>query len=357
MKKIMMMAGGTGGHIFPALAIADVLKKEGVCITWLGSPFGLEKKIITGRYPIAFLPIKGVRKRGFLNKLKAPFYFGLALLKAIGILWREKPDVALAMGGYAAAPGGVAAWLLRIPLVVQEQNARLGLTNKLLSKLAKKNLQAFPNTFSDKAHPQTVGNPVREALTQLADPEVHFSQRPGPLKILILGGSQGAQPLNNVVAQVVQTVKNPADFAIWWQAGEKNLPSLTPQVAHLGEQINVVGFIDDMAKAYEWADLVVCRSGAMTVCEIAAAGRPAIFVPYPQAVDDHQYHNACYLAGAGAALIVRQSDLSADTLLAQWQALHQDRARLLSMAVCAKKEAKRDSTQLIIEALKACSKT
>jgi len=357
LKKVTIMAGGTGGHIFPALAVADELKKQNIKVKWIGSQFGLEKKIVTGRYPISYLPIVGVRKRSLLTKLLLPFYFAAAFFKALYILWREKPDVVLAMGGYAAAPGGVAAWCLHIPLVVQDQNARLGLTNKLLSRFAKKRLQAFPNTFPEKLNPQTVGNPVRETLTQMILPETRFANRNGSLNILILGGSQGAQPLNEIVTKAVQQIREPANYSIWWQAGEKKLHTLKPQTAHLGDNIKVVGFIDDIAKAYEWADLVVCRSGAMTVCELAAVGLPAIFVPYPYAVDDHQYYNARYLEQVGAAKIIRQRDLTPEMLLDLWRELRQDRDRLLSMAVCAKKEARLDSTHLIITALEACSKT
>lgn len=356
LKKIVIMAGGTGGHIFPALAIADELKKQGVHILWFGARVGLEKQLVAPHYPICYLPIVGVRKKSLIRKCFIPFYFLKALFKALRVLHQEKPQVVLSMGGYASAPGGVAAWLLRIPLVIHEQNARPGLTNRLLAHFAKKILQAFPDSFAPKFKAETVGNPVRAELLNLAAPEIRYANRSGALRILILGGSQGAQPINAAVLNTLQQFGDAANYEIIWQAGEKNILALQPQVEKLGAQVKLVGFMDDIAKAYAWADCVICRSGAMTVSEIAAVGLPAIFVPYAHAVDDHQYYNAKSLENVGAARIIRQQDLTAATLLGIWQDFYKNRQELLVMAVNAQKAAKPMATQHIINELNTCSK-
>ena len=356
LKKIVIMAGGTGGHIFPALAIADELKKQGTHILWFGSRVGLEKQLVAPHYPICYLPIVGVRKKSFIRKCFIPFYFLKALIKALRVLHQEKPQVVLSMGGYASAPGGVAAWLLRIPLVIHEQNARAGLTNRMLSHFAKKILQAFPNSFSPKCAAETVGNPVRAELVNLPPPEIRYADRQGILRILILGGSQGAQPINNAVLHAIQQAQDLANYEILWQAGEKNLAALQMQVEKSAANVKLVGFMDDIAKAYAWADCVICRSGAMTVSEIAAVGLPAIFVPYAHAVDDHQYYNAKSLENVAAARIIRQADLSGATLLEIWRDFYENRQNLLSMAVSAKKAAKQQTTEQIIKELNTCSK-
>lgn len=356
MNKIVIMAGGTGGHIFPALAIAAELKKQNTHILWFGARVGLEKNLVAPHYPICYLPIVGMRKKGFLRKLMLPFYFLRATLKALRVLHQEKPQLVLSMGGYASAPGGVAAWLLRIPLVIHEQNARAGLTNRSLARLATKILQAFPNSFSPRFSVETLGNPVRDELLDLPSPQIRYAHRSGALRILILGGSQGAQAINAAVLQALQQAPDLENYEICWQAGEKNVAALQAPVEKLAANIKLMGFMNDMAGAYAWADCVICRSGAMTVSEIAAVGLPAIFVPYGAAVDDHQYYNAKILENVGAARIIRQQELSATALLSLWQEFYKDRQKLLDMALNAKKAANPRATEEIINRLNLCSK-
>lgn len=346
------MAGGTGGHIFPALAIADELKKQGVEIIWFGTKIGLEKQLVVPHYPVYYLPIAGVRKKSIFRKFITPFSFLNAIFKALKILRKEKPQLVLSMGGYASAPGGVAAWLLRIPLVIHEQNAKAGLTNRMLARFANKIVQAFPNSFAPHFSVETLGNPVRTELLKLEAPEQRYQNRSGPVRILILGGSQGAQALNSAVLAALQAAPHLANYELVWQAGEKNIAALESPVAKLAANIKLVGFMQDMAANYAWADCVICRAGAMTVSEIATVGLPAIFVPLPSAVDDHQYFNAKTLENVGAARIIRQADLSGATLLAIWQDFYKHRSELMAMASKAKMAAKPQATQDIIKVLR-----
>ncbi|MFO7604085.1 MAG: undecaprenyldiphospho-muramoylpentapeptide beta-N-acetylglucosaminyltransferase, partial [Gammaproteobacteria bacterium] len=285
-RHIMIMAGGTGGHIFPALAVAHELRQQGHRVTWLGTPHGMEARLVPqAGYAMEYISIQGLRGHGVARWLLAPFKLLGAILQALRILSRQRPHVVLGMGGFVAGPGGVASWLWRCPLVIHEQNAAPGLTNRLLARLATTVLQAFPNSLP-KA--RLTGNPVRDSISRLAPPEQRYAQRQDALRILILGGSQGALILNQIVPAALARVGAQPPLQIWHQCGERHLQATLETYADAGVHARVAAFIDDMAEAYAWADLVICRAGALTIAELAAAGVAAVLIPFPHAVDDHQ---------------------------------------------------------------------
>ena len=311
MKKLLIIAGGTGGHIFPALTIADALQKQGVVIEWIGTEAGMEKKLIADRYPLYFLPVKTFRGKSVCEKFIAPFRLLYTVFLAYRMIKKINPDVVLGMGGYASGPGGIAAWLLRKHLVIHEQNAKAGLTNRLLSCFSKKVLQAFPNTFSKRKHAITVGNPVRAAIQNVTHTK-HYAK---PYRILVLGGSQGAQTINQLMTKWVSLFDDRESYFIWHQTGQKDFQTVLEGYQSWPEVIyRVSPFIEKIEEAYAWADLVICRSGALTVSEIAAAGLPGILIPYPFAADDHQYENALFLQRKEAAIVFRESELTAEKL-------------------------------------------
>lgn len=342
-KKLLVMAGGTGGHVFPAVAVANVLQQQGWQVEWLGTKDRMEAQLVPKHgIAIHFIEISGLRGKGIKALLAAPFKILRAILQARKIIKTYQPDAVLGMGGYVSGPGGVAAKLAGVPIILHEQNAVAGLTNKWLAKIATRVLQAFPTAFVDA---EVVGNPVRADLFALPTPQQRFSQREGALRILVVGGSQGARVLNLLMPKVaVQLTK---DVVIRHQAGKGNseaIKALYPQNIN----VNVSDFIDDMAAAYAWADVVICRSGALTVCEIAAAGIPAIFVPF-QHKDQQQYLNARYLADAGAAEIIQQAELTPERvveLLQKW-----DRPTLLAMAEKAQSKAAPTAAQRVAETI------
>ena len=313
MAKLLIMAGGTGGHIYPALAVAELWQQQGGEVVWLGTPNSMESRIVPeAGIMLEQISISGLRGKGKLALLLAPLHLLRALWQSLQILHRVQPDVVLGMGGFASGPGGVAAWLLRRPLVVHEQNAIAGLTNRLLSKVAKRILQAFPATFVDGGKVETVGNPIRSGLEQVAEVEPHR-----PLRLLVLGGSLGAKRINELVPEMLSQMQQP--IALWHQTGARNLQETEAEygqhgVVIDGDRVRVVPYIENMAEAYGWADLVLCRAGAMTVSELALVGRGSILVPFPFAVDDHQSVNARFLQQAGAAQLIQQSELDAHTL-------------------------------------------
>jgi UDP-N-acetylglucosamine--N-acetylmuramyl-(pentapeptide) pyrophosphoryl-undecaprenol N-acetylglucosamine transferase len=350
-SPIMIMAGGTGGHVFPALAVARVLIEQGREVVWLGTRAGLENRLIPAAgIPLEYIRVTGLRRKGALSWLLAPFKLLIAVWDAIRVLLRRRPGVVLGMGGFASGPGGFAAWLLRRPLLIHEQNAAAGLTNRLLARLAREVLEAFPGSFSSRMRTRTIGNPVRREIFMLAKPEQRLSEHRGPLRVLVLGGSQGAKALNEAVPAAVALLQPDIQLDIWHQAGAATLT--TAEDAYKTHQLDarVDEFITDMDEAYAWADMVVCRSGALTVCELAAAGLGAILVPYPAAVDDHQTLNALFLVDAGAAVLMPQAQLTPERLAKELQACAADRSLVLERARRARELARPEATNDLVAA-------
>lgn len=314
-KKILIIAGGTGGHIFPALAVADELQKQGVVIEWMGTEAGMEKKLVGDRYPIYYLSVKTFRGKNIVQKCFAPFRLINAVLSSLIIINKINPDVVLGMGGYATGPGGIATWLLRKKLVIHEQNAAPGLTNRILSRFATTVLEAFPNAFPKKTKAATVGNPVRPSIIKMAHDHRYYSTREKPWRILILGGSQGAQFINRLMMDFVAKSADRRTFLLWHQTGMKDFETVKAAYAVYEDfPHRVAPFIERMDEAYTWADIVISRAGALSVAEIEAAGLPSILIPYPFATDDHQYKNALFLRKNGASVIFRETEITADKL-------------------------------------------
>ncbi len=344
------MAGGTGGHIFPGLAVADELRNNGVDVAWLGTQKGLESQLVPEHgYPLHIIEIQGVRGKGIKGWLAAPFKVIRALQQANRILKKFAPCAVLSMGGYVAGPGGLAARLRRIPLVIHEQNRVPGMTNKILSRWAKTIFQGFPDSFPKTKSARTVGNPVRESILGIAAPEQRLLERSGPVRILVLGGSQGADALNRVLPEALARLPLEQQITVRHQAGRGRATATRDRYMTAAVKAEVDEFIQDMATAYEWADLVICRAGALTVAEIAAAGLPALFIPFPAAVDDHQTRNAEYLASAGAARIMQESSLSAEELSKVLASLTSSRDKLIQMAQAARKQALPHAAQIVAD--------
>jgi UDP-N-acetylglucosamine--N-acetylmuramyl-(pentapeptide) pyrophosphoryl-undecaprenol N-acetylglucosamine transferase len=317
-KRIVIMAGGTGGHIFPALAVAQFLQTQGWQVSWLGTKAGLESRVIPAAgIEIDWLSVSGLRGKGIFSKVTAVFKLAKSCLEARRILKQRNPDVVLGMGGFVAAPGGFMAKTLGIPLIIHEQNRVVGTTNRLLAKIATKVLQGFPNSFALKFDAVCTGNPLRRSFVD-AIKQTNSTQNK-TLKILIVGGSQGAKALNEIVPNAIALLKNAVQVRHQTGAAMQNEVAETYKKLNLNVEANA--FIDDMAAAYSWADLIICRAGAMTVSEVAAIGIPAIFIPLPNAIDDHQTANARYLTEAGAAILLKQSDLTAENLAQQIEKL------------------------------------
>ena len=363
--KVLIMAGGTGGHIFPALAVADVLQNKGAEIQWLGTQKGLESRLVPEHgYAINYIDIVGLRGKGIKTLLLLPFRMFKALVQTIRVYMKIRPDVILGMGGFVTGPGGIVGWLFRKPLVLHEQNAIAGLTNKLLFRLATRVYAAFPGAFPENAKLDVIGNPVRKEISNLSEPEERLKKRwqmdgtdkvGEQLNILVIGGSLGAMALNEQVPRALELIKKMevmenidiTKICVRHQCGEKhqqqslkNYQALTELESHNDIEINteVLPFIDDMAANYQWADLIICRSGALTVSEIAAVGIASLLVPYPYAVDDHQTANAAYLADNGAAFLIQQNELNSERLAKLIISLDKttivkmaDKARQLSM--------------------------
>lgn len=336
--SILIMAGGTGGHVFPALAVARLLQGEGARVLWLGTPGSFESRLIPGTgIPFHEVPVQGLRGKGWLGWLKAPFALARALLLALRALRELAPDLVLGMGGYATGPGGVAARLLGKPLVIHEQNAVPGLTNRLLAHIATRVLEAFPGSFPPSRRACHTGNPVRDEVARVPSPEERLAGRSGPLRVLVLGGSQGARVLNQVVPRAVAGLADSGIVQVRHQTGKAHLQDTRARYRGAGIEAEVVDFIDDVAEAYAWADLVVCRAGALTISELAVAGVASVLVPYPYAVDDHQTRNGESLANADAAVLIAESELDATRLGGLLAEFHSARQRLLHMAVAARR--------------------
>jgi UDP-N-acetylglucosamine--N-acetylmuramyl-(pentapeptide) pyrophosphoryl-undecaprenol N-acetylglucosamine transferase len=348
------MAGGTGGHVYPALAVARAIQAHTRDVVWLGTERGLEARVVPAAgIPMEWISVQGLRRKGLWTLIAAPFQLCLALLQSVSVMLRHRPAAVLGMGGFVSGPGGVAAWLTRRPLIIHEQNAIAGLTNRLLARLARVVLQAFPGSFSARTNARTVGNPVRKEIAELADPSIRFASRTGRLRLLVLGGSQGALALNRIVPAAIARLPAELRPEVRHQTGDRTLDAAREAYARHGLEADLVPFIDDMAAAYDWADLVVCRAGALTVAELSAAGLPAIFVPYPAAVDDHQTANAKPLAAAGAAAIVQEKDLDDESLcglLRQWLASRENLcARALKARALAQPDALHDIASLCLD--------
>jgi len=314
-RPVLIMAGGTGGHVFPALAVAAELSARGVAVAWLGTRRGLEARVVPAAgYPLETMRVSGLRGKGVLRLLLAPFMLVVALLQALLIQLRLRPCAVLGMGGFAAGPGGVIAWLLRRPLLVHEQNSVAGMTNRWLLPFARTVMEAFPGSLPAKYHPVHTGNPVRAGITQLPSPAARFAARSGALRVLVIGGSLGAHALNETVPAAVQQLAAGQSLQLYHQTGSADVASVQAAYAAFGMDARVDAFIEDMAAAYAWADVVICRAGALTVAELAVVGVASILVPYPHATDDHQTGNARFLADAGAAILMPQATLSADKL-------------------------------------------
>jgi UDP-N-acetylglucosamine--N-acetylmuramyl-(pentapeptide) pyrophosphoryl-undecaprenol N-acetylglucosamine transferase len=332
-RSVVIMAGGTGGHVFPALALARLLREHSYDVIWLGTRRGMEARLVPAEnFPIEWLAIAGLRGKGFLALLAAPARLARALLQALAILRRHRPAVVVGLGGFVTGPGGVAAWLLRRPLVIHEQNAIAGFTNRCLAHLARAVFEAFPGSFGGRVAAQLIGNPVRREFFALPAPAVRFAGRAGAIRLLVVGGSQGAAKLNAVVPQAIARLGASLPLLVRHQAGERWLEGARASYATAAVAAEVLPFIEDVAAAFGWADLVICRAGALTISELAAAGLGAILVPFPAAVDDHQTANARTLVQAGAAVLIADRDLEAGALAALIGQLCAGRAPLLAMA-------------------------
>ncbi len=360
-KTVLIMAGGTGGHIFPALAVAHVLRDRDVHIEWLGTKKGLEARLVPEQqYPINYIEISGMRGKGLTTLILLPLKLIRAMIQTLSVYHKVKPDVVLGMGGFVTGPGGIVGWLMRKPVILHEQNAIAGLTNKLLFKFAKKIFAAFPGAFAENKKLMIIGNPVRKEITRLEKPEQRFTKKWAnisdmQLNILVIGGSLGAAALNEKVPESLEMIaKNQSlhnsdlkKINVRHQCGEKNLDVTKKNYGWLKKipfnkpasynaeheikiNVDIMPFINDMAANYEWADLVICRSGALTVSEIAAVGVASLLVPFPYAVDDHQTANAAYLANEDAAFLIQQNDLSKEKLTELLMSLNQK--KLLTMA-------------------------
>ena len=355
-KTILVMAGGTGGHIFPALAVADVLRQQGWRVVWLGNPSGMEAKLVPARgYECAWVTFGALRGKGLVRKLMLPVNLLRACLAARRVIRDVRPDVVLGMGGYITFPGGVMARLAGVPLVVHEQNAVAGLANKVLSRIATRVLTGFPETLPNG---EWVGNPVRAEIAALPEPQQRYAERAvsdesAPLHILVVGGSLGAQALNTIMPQAVALVPPTQHPLISHQTGPRDGDTVKAAYAAAGIGADVQPFIDDMAAALAWADLVVCRAGALTVAELAAAGVASVLIPFPHAVDDHQRINAEFLVrgheGKTAGHCVVQADLSAEGLATL---LQQSRADLRDQAVAARALARTEAAGRVAEICK-----
>jgi len=344
----MIMAGGTGGHIFPGLAVAKVLRERGVPVTWLGADGAMETRLVPQHdIPIDTLAIGGLRGKGKLALLGAPLRL-LRAIRAAGFLIRDRqPRAVIAFGGFASGPGGIAARLHGLPLLVHEQNRAPGMTNRVLSRVARRVLAGFPGSFAKRE--EAVGNPVRAEIAAITPPDLRLANRQGPLHLLVLGGSQGARVLNNAVPKALAALGAGVPVQVRHQSGEKLHAEALQAYADAGVQASVEPFIADMAEAFAWADLVVCRSGASTLAELCAVGVGSVLVPFAAAVDDHQTRNAEYLVERGAAVLLKQGETLATQLEGVLRDLSENSARRMQMANAARALAKVDAAERIAD--------
>jgi len=348
----LIMAGGTGGHVFPALALARELRARSWQVVWLGTRRGLEARLVPAeQIALEWLSVGGLRGKSALVWLTAPLKLVRALAQALAVIRRRRPTLVVGLGGFVAGPGGIAAWLLRKPLLIHEQNAVAGFTNRCLARLARRVLSAFPGSFAPQVAAQVVGNPVRREIVELAPPAQRFAARHGPLRVLVLGGSQGAARLNAIVPYALaRAAALPQAFEVRHQSGERWLEVARRHYAEAAVSARLQPFIEDMAEAYGWADLVICRAGALTISELAAAGLGAVLVPFPAATDDHQTRNAHVLVAEGAAVMMPERELTAESLSEQLVSLCSGRGKLLAMAERARALARPRAAQDLAEA-------
>ncbi len=345
MPTLMVMAGGTGGHIYPGLAVADALRARGWKVVWMGNPDGMEARIVPASgYDMAWVRFTALRGKGLLRKLLLPFNLLRGFAQALAQIRRVKPDVVLGMGGYVTFPGGMMAALVGTPVVVHEQNSVAGLANRVLAGVADKVVTGFPDVLKKG---EWAGNPVRAEITAVVPPAQRFAGRSGPLKVLVVGGSLGAAALNDAMPKALALLPAGQRPLVTHQAGTRQIDALRASYAAAGVEGELQPFIDDMAARYADADLVICRSGALTVAELAAVGVASVLVPFPHAVDDHQTGNARFLADAGAAVLLPQTELSPQRLAALLQDMN--RERLLDMAGKARQCARPDATARVAD--------
>ncbi len=331
---VLIMAGGTGGHVFPGLALAAEMMKRGHSVQWLGTKSGIESRLVPAAgIPLHFIPVRGIRGKSLTTLLAAPANILKSVFEALSVIKRIKPKVVVGLGGFVSGPGGVAAKILGIPLVLHEQNAVAGTTNRLLAKIASKVLTAFPNNLKGA---QCIGNPVREAIEQLPAPEERLLNRNHAVRVLVIGGSRGALAINKLMPQVFSDLDVGCELDIWHQAGEGKDAETIDAYLSLNEKehvsAKVTAFIDDMSEALAWADFVICRAGALTVSELAAAGLGSVLIPFPYAIDDHQTENAKVLVAAGAALIQQEKETSVDKMKEVLMTILPNRNVILDMA-------------------------
>jgi UDP-N-acetylglucosamine--N-acetylmuramyl-(pentapeptide) pyrophosphoryl-undecaprenol N-acetylglucosamine transferase len=367
-RTILIMAGGTGGHVFPGLAVAHQLQEQGYNICWLGTPQGIESKLVPAAgIPLEYISINGLRGKGWKSLFAAPWKLVKAISQALKIVNQIKPCAVVGMGGFAAGPGGLAARILNKPLIIHEQNAISGYTNRALALFAKRVLMSFPHTFPQRCNPILTGNPLRKEFFCMDNPDQRFSNRKGAIRLLILGGSQGAAALNNTVPEALALLSG-HEIEVIHSTGVSSLEKTQQTYNDKGfkvyslptgdkaditnseiKGVKVAPFIKDMAEAYAWADLCICRSGALTVAEICAVGVGAIFIPFPFAVDDHQTKNAQPLVAAGAAQIVQQKDLTAPGLAKILEELITNKEKLVEMARAAHQLSSHNATTQVVE--------
>lgn len=337
MPNILIAAGGTGGHIFPGLVVAEKMQEAGYSPHWLGTRQGLEAKIIPQHHiPIHYLTVTGLRGKGLATWLLAPFRLMLALWQCLVLIYRLKPKMVLGMGGFVSGPAGIACWLTRTPLVIHEQNAVAGTTNRILARIASRTLQAFPNSFPRHISAISTGNPVRNDLSQIA---LQRKSAEGPLHILILGGSRGAMVFNQQLPGIMAALSKQVEIEIWHQTGDRLYKETNRAYSRANVTATVSPFIDDMSAAYRWAHLVICRAGALTVAEVQMAGLPSILIPFPHAIDDHQTKNANILVQQRAGILIQQENMTQDELVFEIARLAKDRSLLKTMGENARQTA------------------
>ncbi|MEZ5498568.1 MAG: undecaprenyldiphospho-muramoylpentapeptide beta-N-acetylglucosaminyltransferase [Steroidobacteraceae bacterium] len=349
--KVLIMAGGTGGHVFPALALARSLRAAGVSVAWLGTARGMEARVVPAeKIPLATISVVGLRGKGFATLALAPLRLVRALWQAIAVIRRVDPVLVVGLGGFASGPGGVAARLLRRPLFIHEQNAIAGFTNRVLAHLASRVFEAFAGSFATARRAETIGNPLREEFFRQDPPSRRRQRDPGSLRLLVVGGSQGAARLNAIVPLAVAQLQHKTHLSVRHQTGDRWIEQARNSYAKAGVEAELLPFIGDMAESYAWADLVICRAGALTISEIAAVGVAAILVPFPQATDDHQSHNARTLVRCGAAVLISDRELNPERLAREIDRLAADRPGLARMAEQAGTLACPEATQRLRDA-------
>lgn len=356
--KVLIMAGGTGGHVYPALAVAVELRDRGYQVEWVGTRRGLEHRVVPAAgFPLHYLAVRGVRGKGLGDRLTGMLMLALASVQALWLVLRTRPRCVVGMGGYVAGPAGVAAWMLRRPLLIHEQNAVAGTTNRMLAPMAKAVIAGFPGAFRGDVEYEVLGNPVRADLIAAASSAEYDYDGERPLRLLVLGGSLGSKPINDAMPGVVRRMlrgRHVDPIEVWHQAGDSHAVSVAEQYGDLlSETVKVVPFIEDMAQAYAWADVVICRAGALTVSELAIMGRPSILVPLPHAIDDHQTANAHSLADLGGAILLRQADMSEDALIIALRAYMEYPGRLCTMAEAARRAATPEAASQVADEVEA----